>query len=314
MICSMQPDQPSPASVFGATPEFAVGVEPPHRPRRVRLQVGATVAVLAAGLATVLAVGIGGSSGTPVSNAQLLNLVHQASSAATRSPSTTFQMTETITALGHAVTIHMAGISTPDNHVSEFTLTAPNATTKALGIDHVVYERLPSAGLAANNGKPWVAVRSPRPTAQMRQLASSGPAGFLKALARVGGTIVNDGPATVHGIATTKYSFHVNLSSLVASLIDKMYPQATTQMFNSLGFNHLPVALWVDHTGLPREMALKLNFRGVSVSEVSYFEPSSQVPDISAPPAAEVNRVSSLRQFARVLRLAYGEAAGSIGA
>lgn len=284
---------PDPA--WGQTPV------PPRRRRRVVAPVVATTALLA--VVGVLAATLGlSNTSTPVSNAQLLALVHSASKALTRTPATTFTMTVDVSAFGHTQSIEMAGTSSTANRASTMTVSGPGIRETAVELGGIAYISVPGAAQQLNDGKAWIAVRAPKPTPEMQQLEAAGPAGFLKGLAQVGGKIEDDGTQNVRGAQTTEYSFHIDLLKLLGPNFAKVMGRIPPTVARSLGLDNMPMKVWLDHQGLPRELALDFGFSGVSFKEVAYMTPSSVAPTITAPPASTVRMASSLGQFGRMLR------------
>jgi hypothetical protein len=272
----------------------------PSRARSLVAIATAAVVVIAAG---VLAVVLHSSDkGTPVSNAQLVKLIHSASNAMGRTPATTFRMTMTISARGHEGTISMSGASVSKTGASTFTVTGPGISEGAVALDGVAYLEVPAASISKNHHKGWLAVRTPKPTAQERQLAQSGPAGLLKALRRVDGTIENEGRDVVNGVSTTEYKFHADLLQEFGSTYKKIFGPDTIDKLRSLGFDNIPMTLWLDRQGLVHKMSMNFDVGPASIAEVVYMTPTNVIPKIKAPPASDVRLVKSLHRYGVVLR------------
>lgn len=282
----------------------AVQSEPRGSRRRSLAAIAATVIVVlgVAAAATTL----GSSKGTPVSNAQLVSLVRSASHAFERVPSTTYRMTIDVSGQGHHVSLLMSGVTVTRTHASTFEMKGPGLDEGIIATHGIGYVQVPPAAVASNHGKGWLAVRSLKPTPEQRRLADSGPAGMLKALAVVGGTITNEGVHDVLGVPTTEYSFRADFLRVLGPTFSQFIGPDANARLKLLGFDRLPMKLWLDRNGLPREMSLGFSFRGVSMQEVAYMTPSNSIPTITAPPASDVRMVKSVARFGSEVRKLYG--------
>lgn len=292
------PDWPAPSYYASAT------VMPLPPKRRVRARVVATVGVVAIVIAVVAAIGLGGENGTPVSNAHLLSLIHSASAAITTQPANSFVMNETVTDGGEHATLTMRGVTDSLTHDAQFSMTGLGIDETAVTVNKVSYFRMPASALDLTNGKPWLAVHELTPSPEIKQLQQAGPAAYLQMLSTANGTVYNEGKHTVNGVQTTEYSFHINALKLLGSTFTQIAGADSTDALKTLGFDHLPMKLWLDDQGLPRELELSFSTHGVSVDAVGYITPSAHEPHISAPPASQVDTVGSLTDFTSILRQA----------
>jgi hypothetical protein len=269
----------------------------PAAKRRVRLRIAATIGIVMIVIGVVAGVGLTGEHGTPVASSKIARLIHAASSAFQRTPSTTFSMVETVKANGHTVTVDIHGLTSVRYQESQLTMSLLGQDIQTMSIHHIAYLAIPPSQESLNNNRPWLAVRSLTQTPEEKQLQSAGPASYLEMLANVNGKIYNEGAQTVKGVATTKYNFHVNALKLEGSSFTKAFGSTTTAELKSLGFDNLPMSLWMDHSGLPRELSLGFSAQGASVSVVAYLSPSNQVPHVTVPARSQVTMVKSLREF-----------------
>jgi len=298
--------QPVPEPV-DVVPDSPNGVTPS---RRHQVQIIATIAVVVAAVIAIVVSVVGGPSGTRVSNAKLLRLIHASANSINRAPSTTIHMTMDISAEGHHGQMQMNGIESRPNHESTLSITGLGQSLRVLTIGGVVYETVSAAGQSANNNKPWIALHSPTPTPQLKALQDQGPAAYLKVLANVDGRIYDEGKQTVKGVSATKYSFRVNFLSLLGPTFRNLYPQLTDERLKQTGLDNLPMSVWLDRSGLTREMQVSFKYAAVSLNETMYLEPSQLIAHLTAPPPSETNTVSSLQDLERVLSATIGTSAG----
>jgi hypothetical protein len=270
--------------------------------RRLLLPSAMTAGVLAIAVVLVAMFGLGHGGSAP-SNTQMLAALHTASTGLTRAPATTFTMTVTVSAQGQQETLNMSGISSSDNREAAFKMTGPGLDESVLRVDGVGYVAVPPSAVAMNDGKPWIGLRSPTPTAEQEALESSGPAGMLKTLAGVSGTVTDEGSHTVQGVQTTEYSADVNLTSLLNATNPQLEQGLNPE---NISIPDAPMKIWIDRQGLARQLTLDLSFNGVSVEEVANIRPTNDLPTVSAPPASEVRMYNSISDFVASVQQAYG--------
>lgn len=292
---------------FEATPEYlgtmaATWQDGPSSGGRTRVVAPiAVMAVVVAVIGVCVAV-VGHHSAKPVTNADLLRLVHSSSDALDREPSNSFTMSEKVSGHGFSETIDTAGVSSAREQESAFRMTANGVAETGMQLKNLAYLKIPRLNAFLNTGKDWLAIRSPKPTAVEQQLQASGPAALLSGLATVRGTVDNEGTAALDGVETTKYRFHVDALKLFGSTFAKLLGPGANATLKQEGFANLPMTLWLDGQGLPRELELDMHVDGLTVHEVGYMKPSARALDLTAPPASDVHMVGSLSDFGRLLR------------
>ncbi len=226
-------------------------------------------------------------------------------------------MGESVTAEGHGV------VDTPD-HASSMSMVMqlPNtpAVTQALGgdtlslamiVEHtVLYLKLPSA-LASKlpYDKPWLKLDVGRLldqaglsgiTSLMNNPMSSDPSSELAYLRAASGTVVNDGPAVIDGVATTHYQATIDLSRVADALpaADRAEMGATISKLEALiHTNQEPVQVWIDHSHHVRQMTMTIDAQLASVPlretvtvDMTDYGPQ---PKPAAPPANQVQDITS---------------------
>jgi hypothetical protein len=131
-------------------------------------------------------------------------------------------------------------------------------------------------------------------------LSSGDPTQTLEML-RAAGTVTDEGPDTIAGVATTHYHALIDLDRY-AALLPSDEQAAAQQNAHHLeqltGSSSLPLDVWIDDSNLVRQLQLDL---GIStklgeLSEATTIEISDYGPQpaVSAPPAGEVTDISSL--------------------
>ena len=260
-------------------------------------------------VAVLVTIGIGGiriassHGASAASSTQLTKLSQSASDSLSHTASIEFSMTTTISAQGHERTLLASGVSSDRNHESSLTTSGGGIKERGLNVGGVAYFKMPG-DVALNDGKRWIAVRTPKPTAQVRQLAASGPSGLLSVLNNGGGPVEDEGMQTIGSVPTTKYSFHMDGLKLFGSLFKQIYGPGWTAKLKAAGFDNTPVSIWLDRTGFAREIEMSLAISGVSIHEAEFITPSNTVLHLIAPSRSQVHMVRTLRQYGEVVQLA----------
>lgn len=261
----------------------------------------AVMAVIVAIIGACVAI-VGHPNAKPHSNAALLRLVHSASNALDSEPSNTFTMTMTISAGGTTEMLSMSGASSPRNNESSITMSGAGLHEEAIAINGVSYIENPLFTQNLSDGKHWLAVRTLKPTAIQKDLASSGPDGVLKGLAAAGGTVEDEGTQDVHGVETTEYLVHYDALGVFGSTFNAIFGSRANAILKQAGFDNLPMELWLDANGVPRKTELDIHFRGLSEHEVEYMTPSDKELHLAAPPSSDVHMLGSLEAFGAIVR------------
>lgn len=256
-----------------------------HRswPRLAALGVGA--AVVGGGLAVVLSSGGGSAAGQG-------GAVALAASVTNREPGFKFEMTINAAADGQSAGITASGsINTgpPPSGTMDATVAGAAITERIIGTD--VYVQ------TTGTGGQWLHVSVPAIPGQSvsggssTQLTAADPAQTLDYL-RAAGTVTDDGPATISGVATTHYHAEINLStyaSMLPAAQQAAAQQAAQAYEQATGSSTLPIDVWVDGSNLVREMQMDVSVAGGGdLSIVMNFYDYGPQPAVSAPPAGDV--------------------------
>jgi len=265
---------PDPASAPQPAPARARGVGP-------RLLLGGLAgAALVAALVVVLAAG----GGTQNSRVVL------ASDATTRAPGYRFALTVDVNTAGHDVNLTGSGAinnGPPLSGTSTMSVGGVSVDERIVGSD--VYVQTPSMGekwgLISVSDLPGFA-----DTSSSSQYTSTDPAAMLAYL-RASGTVTDEGPETLGGVATTHYHAVVDLARYAASL--PQAAQAGLQSYEQLtGSSSFPIDVWIDGSNLVRQIDfdLSLDVQSVQVSVTYAMSFSDYGPQaaVSAPPAGQV--------------------------
>jgi hypothetical protein len=269
----------TPAPDPARPPQPAVG--PPRRVTPRLLLGGLGAAALVAALVVVLA---GGGGGTQNSRVVL------ASDTTTHAPGYKFALTVNVNTAGHDVSLSGSGAinnGPPLSGTSTVTVGGVSVSERIVGSD--VYVQTPSMGekwgRISLSGLPGFA-----DTSSSSQYTSTDPAAMLAYL-RASGTVIDEGPETLGGVATTHYHAVVDLARYAASL--SAAQQAGLQSYEQLtGSSTFPIDVWIDGSNLVREidLDLSLDVQSVQVS-VTYsmsFSDFGPQAAVSAPPASQV--------------------------
>ena len=237
-------------------------------------------AILAAAIAGVIALVVVGLS-LPVShqsaNDKRLGLIRRAPHVAMQSHR--FQMTLTISLVPKQGPTHYttetAGLDAAHGRA---TLLLSDVMSPVAGGWRMVsqgkmlYLLLASNGQGQFPGKSWVAVELASPEAA--QGAAVGPIpdplSFLAGLRGVEGTVRRAGSATIDGTSTTAYEAVINVNAMRRAVGTAGSSQV--QALRRLGGSDLPVTVWLDGRGRPRQIDVRaeLGEQGSIFAEVKF--------------------------------------------
>lgn len=259
----------------------------PARSARPRLLLGGLgVAALVAAAVVVLAGGGGGAASTHNSPVVL------AADTTTQQPGYKYEITVSVAAAGQNVSLSGSGeIDTGPPVSGSMTATvggvslnerivAPYAYVQSSDLGNT-WERIDLAGLSGLDSS------SP-------QLGSTDPAALLAYL-RASGSVTDEGPQTLNGVATTHYHGVINLDGYAATVPAAQRAaaaQAIAAYEQASGSSTLPVDVWIDDTNLVRQLDMDLSVASaagnVSVSfSMSFYDYGPQAA-VTAPPASQV--------------------------
>ena len=270
----------TPASDPASTPQPVVAKARSMRPRLLAGGLGA------AALVAVLVVVLGGGGGAGAQNSPIV----LASDVTTHTPGYKFDLTVSVNSGGQNVGLSGSGAinnGPPLNGSATVTVGAVSVNELLVGSD--VYVQTPKMGNTwgriSLSGLPGFAG-----TSSSSQYTSTDPAAMLAYL-RASGTVTDDGPQTLSGVATTHYHAVVDLARYLASLPNAQ--QAAVQSAEQLtGLTSFPIDVWIDGSNRVRQfdMDLSLNIQSVQASvtyAMTFFDYGPQAA-VTAPPASQV--------------------------
>jgi hypothetical protein len=284
-----------------------------------------SVAAIAATAAIALGAAACGSGSSAV--VQPLQVVQTAYTTTLEAKTADVTFTESIKSAStsgsnETATVTGAGMVDLSSQGFELHVNSPSGGSEVvLESGDVEYVQVPPASQSQVPGnKPWVSVNlnqvdEAKLGASASQLASANsdsPTQALSNLAAVSDNVTKVGSATIDGMSTTQYRATVDLTKEAAKVTAKAGAkagQAITQQAKALGTNTLPVEVWVDATGLVRQVreavpipaastgatngsgaaTLTMTFSNFGTPATLTPPPSSQVADITAQVVQQAN-------------------------
>jgi len=279
-------------------------VLPATLPARSRpwLPVASASAVLAI-VAAALCFVVGGSSGGS-SLVDAATLVHAASGKASQAGSSDVELTMTIKAAGQTMNATGGGTFDYRRRLGQMHIEMPGfGQLQEITTPTAMYMRLPDSmsGALGSSGRPWLMMRFSEfkkfgvdYAKLMNQSSGSDPSSMLRVLGRAT-QIHRAGNATVDGMQTTKYTGGATFADLLHS----------EGMDSAVDLSKLPAgtagslldfAVWLDKTGLPRRMQMKMSgaaFQGGSLDMTMTFLHYGTKVSVTAPPASVVTDMAA---------------------
>lgn len=147
------------------------------------------------------------------------------------------------------------------------------------------YAELPSA-LTTRSDKPWVLLAPDSKSLVVSQLASTvqpvlavaSPASLVT-FARAASSVRDLGPGTAGGVATTRYRVVVDAAKL---------PPSVPRSITAGGRSSIPIELYLDSTGRPRQVSGTFSISGQTVTPTIVLSAYDAPVSITAPPADQV--------------------------
>ncbi len=181
-------------------------------------------------------------------------------------------------------------------------------------INNIEYIEVPPAEQSTVPGHlPWESVdlnqvdeaKLGKSASQLASINSDDPGQLLSNLTGVSNSVTKVGNATVDGVTTTEYRAEVSLSKEAAQATAKAGPKAgaaITQEAQALGTNTIPVEVWIDGKGLPRQLSEKepvpaasagaTNGSGTETVTMTFSDYGTSVA-VSPPPASETANITT---------------------
>jgi hypothetical protein len=252
---------------------------------------GLGAAALVAIAVVVLAGGGGGASNKN-------SPVVLAADETTQQPGYRYDMTVSVAAPGQTLSLTGSGaIDTGPPLSGSMTATIAGQTLNERIVGSYAYVQ--TAALGSNWGRIYLSGLGGIDSSGSSQFASTDPAALLDYL-RASGTVTDEGPQTLSGVATTHYHATIDMNSYAATLPPSQRAAAQTAVAayqKATGSSTLPVDVWIDHTNLVRQLDMDLSVASqsgnVSVTfSMSFFDYGPQAA-VSAPPASQVTDLPS---------------------
>ena len=156
---------------------------------------------------------------------------------------------------------------------------------------------LPGAKTAKSGTDSWVSIDVSRLSQtqlgtslqQLEAAAPSDPGQVLSYLRGAGEDVKDAGPATVDGIATTRYTTTIDLDKAVATL-PASARAGISQFEQRLGTHTLPAQLWIDGQGRLRRMTVTARQAQLTLTLNDFGTPVH----VTAPPADRTTDITAL--------------------
>lgn len=215
------------------------------------------------------------SSGTTVSQAQLVSLIKDTRAKFAALKTAHFTQTIVLTPVtGTVQTISITGSVDLADHRVGMAFTLPGVGSIDAVLDgSTIYEKLPQLSKVLG-GKPWIKI-DPATLSRatggpfgallsslqgaLNQVQSQDPTSSLTLLSGVAGSVTTVGSEPVRGVATTHYRFAIDTAKAVAQLpADIQAPlKSFTSQLEMTG--SLPAEAWIDGDGLTRKLHLTID-------------------------------------------------------
>src|SRR5581483_1497002 len=208
---------------------------------------------------------------------------------------------ETVSQANQKLLLHFDAAGSRPNHELADTVTASNGLRRhSIVLGRTLYARVPTSNVASNAHKRWVAVTVPETSAEKRLVGSNG-VGYLRLLAGVTGKVSRVGTTTIAGVPTTEFAVDVNLDSTPFRSVGGSVPQYI-QLMRSAGISDLPMHIWLDSIGQPRQLTMALTVQGAKIDLIGHVTLTNHLLHLRRPPARDTHVVPNVQQWALVQR------------
>jgi len=264
-----------------------------------RLQAALAAAVAASGVGVAATSAGGGGSAEPLAAGQILALVQRAPAALNSYPSVKMTLTFSIDAGGRHVGFTETGLISRDGQVGTIHMDLPNGlgAFDAVVSGRTIYAHVAASKLTLTGGRHWASVTLTG--AQTQPVTGSNALDYLRLLAGADGQVTTVGHKTIDGAATTHYRVDVDVAKAAAAAP----PQFGTadQTLTAAGVRTLPVDLWLDSNGAPRQMKMSYHLDGGSFTMTIRFRGSTNPVTVTPPPVTDDYPVSDFPQLAQFI-------------
>jgi hypothetical protein len=293
-----------------------------------------TVRALATGAGVLVALaGCGASSGTPAGPggsaakpASPLQAVQAAYASTIKQKSAKIALLEHVSLDGHAIAAHGSGVDDFARHSLDLTTTVAGQQIEIRKLGQVLYERLPSAAASRLPGaKPWVSINlstllkhaTGSSLSQLQAGQQDDPASILSYLKHASANGLHRvGTASIRGVPTTHYTAAIDLNKVAAAAGGRLGSVVKAEI-KALGTSAYPMSVWVDSSGLVRQLSYHLTASPatsslpgssasgssgqslhVAVSATMQFFDFGAPATVTAPPASQTNDITRVVQGA----------------
>jgi hypothetical protein len=238
------------------------------------------------------------------SSASASDAVAAAFARTTAADTAKFQLSANVTGGPVQQPIHVSASGVIDfaRRASDLSARIPGAgAVEARYLAGVVYAKLPAslAGMlpGVTPGTSWVSIdlnalsqaQLGTSLGQLDLSAPSDPSQVLSFLRGAGADVELAGPATVGGIATTRYTTTIDLDKAGAKLPAKARA-GITGFEQQLGTHRLPAQLWIDGQGRLRRMTISAHQSEITLTLSRFGTPVH----VTAPPANQTTDITAL--------------------
>jgi hypothetical protein len=264
-------------------------------------------ATTAAGLLTACSsTGHDTSPNSPAtSSASASDAVAAAFARTTAASSAKFDLSADVTGGPAEQPVHVTASGVIDfaHRTSDLTVTLPGGmgSVESRYLAGVLYAKLPAslAGMlpGAKAGTSWVSIdvnalsqqQLGKSLGQLALSAPSDPSQVLSFLRGAGADVKLAGPATVDGIATTRYTATIDLDKAAAQLPAKARA-GVARFEDEIGTHLLPAQLWIDGQGRLRRMTITAQHSEITLTLSDFGTPVH----VTAPPAGQTTDITAL--------------------
>jgi hypothetical protein len=268
--------------------------------RGLRVQAALTGCVT---VAAVIASAVGsGSAATPLASGRVLALMRNAPLALSGYPSLQMHMTISVSAEGRSFSIGADALGSADGHNGEINEQLPNGAGELhmLVVDKAFYAEVTPAHYSETNGKRWAEFDAAASSASP-QFSPGSATGYLQMLAGANGKIEDRGSSTMDGARVEHYRVTVNLQDALARASTQFGNANAQQAAATLGITNLPMDVWLDDKGVPRQVKFHISAQGGSGTFTMRIRGSNKPVHVTAPPASQVFHVTSIMDLTRLI-------------
>jgi hypothetical protein len=238
--------------------------------------------------------------GVPVAGGQVLRLVQRAPLQIDQAASVRMDMSLHISGDGVDGSVHVEAEFDPQSKVGEGSADAAGHTLRYMQSADTLYAPIAEGQTLIYSGKHYVGLTISG--GQSDQLTGSDGLGYLQLLAGAGGQVLRYETSTIDGVHVTRYHVNVDVAAALARTPEQLRSTYADQL-STLGLTTIPLDVWLDDQGSPRQLKLSLTAQGTTAEILIHLTPSDKPVHVELPSADDVYMASSAQEFAAI---AYG--------